>query len=94
MSGDSALLFEKKIAELKRQICVAESELAAVRSLLNTERFELRRTISTQVTSENELEQKAWEFFSRIPDVSVESSFYAAESWIAERDRRRKESDK
>lgn len=80
----SLLRYEKKIAELQQRLQVSEEG-----------RLRLLHTDSVSAEQpETELEQKAWEFFSRIPDVSVENSFYAAESWIAERDRRREESGK
>lgn len=78
------LQYEKKIAELQQKLQVSEEG-----------RLRLMHTDSVSVQqSETEVEKLARELFSRIPDVSVESSFYAAQSWIAERNRRRKESGK
>lgn len=51
MSGDSVLLFEKKVAALNWQVDMVGSELAAFRSLLNAKRFELRRAVSGPVTN-------------------------------------------
>lgn len=80
----SLLRYEKKIAELQQRLQVSEEG-----------RLRLLHTDSVSAEQpETELEQKAWELFSRIPDLSVDSSFFAAEAWIAERDRKRKESGK
>lgn len=95
---DDSLRYEKKLAELKRQISMAESELAAVRSLLNTERFELRRTVSAQVSEEGqpetEVEKLAREIYAYTETYSAKDAFRYAEEFIAERDRRRRESGK
>lgn len=69
-----------------------------VHNLQHSLAVERRRLESLDVGSveqpETEVEKLARELFSRIPDLSAENSFYLAETWIAERDRRRKESGK
>jgi len=40
--------------------------------------------------AESELERKAWEVFSQIPDVTIDESFYKASQWMYYRQQQRK----
>lgn len=74
--------------DLRQEVLNLQHSLAVERQRLES------LDVGSAEQPETEVEKLARELFSRIPDVSVESSFYAAQSWIVERNRRRKESSK
>lgn len=82
---------------LQQEVHNLQHLLAAERRSLQTSeerRLRLMHTDSvTAAVPETELERKAWELYCRL-DVDEEGAFRQAEKFIAERDRRRKESGK
>ena len=40
--------------------------------------------------ADSELERRAWEVFSQIPDVTIDESFYKASQWMYYRQQQRK----
>lgn len=76
-----------RLRDMRELVDSLQKQLAALEELKEQEKTSAEQP-------ETEVEKLARELFTRIPDVSVESSFHAAQSWIAERDRRRQESGK
>lgn len=77
----------------------ANAEIEELRQRLRTSEERRLRLMHTDIVTaavtetETELERKAWDLYCRL-DVNEEGAFRQAERFIAERDRRRKESGK
>ena len=92
--------FERKIYEqTMHELNEARKECERLQAELAAERQQRQyaedtlRAMSEQrpeQAKESELERRAWELFSQIPDVTIEQSFYKARSWMYHRDQQRK----
>ncbi len=84
MGGNSLLCYENKIAELQQRLQVSEERLLR---LMHTDSASAEQP-------ETEVEKLAREIYAHNGTYSAKDSFQYAEEFIAERDRRRRESGK
>ena len=70
-----------------RQLVTVQEQLRRV----TKERDDLNgREWPPEQPEESELERRAWEVFSQIPDVTIDESFYKARAWMYYRQQQRK----
>lgn len=102
-SSEKIKELEAKITDRDGSLAVLACEAAALRQLNMDLHQELQRLrhqamaafdhathLDLRDDGESELERKAWELFSQIPNLTIDDSFYKAGQWMYCRDQKRK----